>query len=193
MTATSTSVPSFMLPLSKVGLLASMPDATFLNTDVTPSNSSSTSVLLLFPSTNRNVTLPAKSSDSGSVASPVYLMPFSSSGISFVPKNILVFVSSVYSFGTTETETVYVISVKSALFKEMSQSVMRLASSSRVDLISSCMVCTSESITDVLSEVYDICVSSFFILLLSNTAPAISAASSIMVIALKIFFFKFIL
>ena len=58
-----------------------------------------------------------------------------------------------------ETETVYVLSVKSALFKEMSQSVMRLASSSRVDLISSCMVCTSESITDVLSEVYDICVS----------------------------------
>ena len=42
------------------------------------------------------------------------------------------------------SETVYVISVKSALFKEMSQSVMRLASSSRVDLISSCMVCTSE-------------------------------------------------
>ena len=120
-------------------------------------------------------------------------MPSSSSGISFVPKNTLVFVSSVYSFGTTETETVYVLSVKSALFKEISQSVMRLASSSRVDLISSCMVCTSESITDVLSEVYDICVSSFFILLLSNTAPAISAASSIMVIALKIFFFKFIL
>ena len=127
------------------------------------------------------------------MASPVYFMPFSSSGISFVPKNTLVFVSSVYSFGTTETETVYVLSVKSALFKEISQSVMRLASSSRVDLISSCMVCTSESITDVLSEVYDICVSSFFILLLSNTAPAISAASSIMVIALKIFFFKFIL
>ena len=120
-------------------------------------------------------------------------MPFSSSGISFVPKNTLVFVSSVYAFGTTETETVYVLSVKSALFKEISQSVMRLASSSRVDLISSCMVCTSESITDVLSDVYDICVSSFFILLLSNTAPAISAASSIMVIALKIFFFKFIL